>query len=244
MSPALTRRVFAKAGAVALGAAVAGIPASASASTPDAELFRLLDSYPAAVAAMRLAGDRCEALWDALSAEEPDRPEALHTRPDDNFGIDCDAYQLRDGRRVRIYDLAEVEQLRGMPLLIRREWEGEPAPWDPREQVGRWVSVPDKQRMARRAEILAAHDAWFAAYQVVQDRLGIPAADAADDLATNALWDLEAVILATVPKTLAGLAAKAHWVARCRRGSVSAADWQKRIVEDVIALAQHGGETA
>ena len=43
MNPALPRRSLVQVGAAALGATVAGIPASAQASTFDAELFRLLD---------------------------------------------------------------------------------------------------------------------------------------------------------------------------------------------------------
>jgi hypothetical protein len=207
-------------------------------------MFRLLDSYPAVLATMRTAADRCEALWEAFAAEEPEHPAALHRRPDDGFRINHAVYRLRDGREADIYEHGDVERLRAMPQPTRCEETRTPFPGRPGDEIVRRARLPDEHRIARRAEIVAAHDAWWAECDVIKDRLGIPAADAADDQATTALWDLEAIILATAPRTLAGLAAKARWVAECRLNAMFAADWHKRLVEDVIALAQHGGETA
>ena len=243
MNAPVTRRALLGASAAAVG--VVALPMGASAlagpAHPDAALFALLDAWSPARAAADAAGDRSEALWMEFADMEPARPPALHFSGADGLNCDFDVEVLRDGRRIALYGLQEVEKLRGMPLPTRSEWVGEPAPWGNGEQVGRWVSVPNERAIARRAEVIAAHDAWMVERQAVKDRLGMDAADEAEEEACQALGEVEAAILATVPATAAGLAAKARWATRDGLPKATAAEWAQRVAADVVAMAERGG---
>ncbi|RYC28696.1 hypothetical protein D3273_27960 [Lichenibacterium minor] len=172
---------------------------------------------------------------------EPERPAALHFSGADGLNCGFEVERLSDGRHVTFYGLQDVEKLQGMPLPRRSEWVGEPAPWGNGEQVGRWVSVPNEQAIARRAEVIAAHDAWMVERQAVKDRLGMDAADEAEEEACQALWEVEKAILSTMPATTAGLVAKARWASWDELPKATAEVWAKQVTADVIAMAERSG---
>ena len=99
----------------------------------------------------------------------------------------------------------------------------------------------DERRIARRAEVIAAHDAWMVERQAVKDRLGMDAADDAEEETCRALWKVEAEILATLPATTAGLVAKARWASRDGLPKATAEVWAKQVTADVIAMAERSG---
>ena len=239
MNAPLTRRALLSASTVAMGAVV--LPSAAAlagaVTDQDADLFVLLDAWSTARAVAAAAGSRSESLWDAFADQEPERPEALHVRPGDALGCGSTWEKRADGRRVEFYDPQAVDLLRQRPLPICDEWQGEPDGG----QGGRWVQAPDHGRVARRAEILAAHDAWWAERESLQAQLGLPAAESVEETACEALYEVERAILSTVPATAAGLVAKARWASWDRVSKPTAAIWSARIVADVVAMAERGG---
>ena len=243
MNAPVTRRALLGATA-ALGAVVAlpmGAPALAGSDHPDAALFVLLDVWGPARAAADTAGDRSEALWLEFIDLEPKRPAALHFSGADGLNCGFEVERLSDGRHVTFYGLQEVEKLQGMPLPRRCVETYTPHPDLPNDRILHRTWIPDERRINRRAQVIAAHDAWMVERQAVKDRLGMDAADEAEEEACQALWEVEAAILATVPATAAGLAAKARWATRDGLPKATAAEWAQRVAADVVAMAERGG---
>ena len=228
MSPTLTRRGFTKAGAVALGATVAGIPASAQAAPyTDATLLDLIARHSAVVAERNAHASEHDAAERRFKAALPPRPAALtETFSDILDHITSTGYDKHpDGHPWPYFTPGDVERLRaagpvmglawsedGRPLLLERNPRGE----------------------ARRLEILAAHDAWKAEKRALADRIGLTAAEAEDDRLYAAVWWLREAIRRTMPITITGLCAKARWV-------VALADWEEdgeQVVRDLAAFGQ------
>ena len=243
MNAPVTRRALLGASAAAVGAVALPIAASALASpaTRDAELLRLLDAWGSARAAADVAGERANALWDAFVDLEPERPAALHFSGADGLNCGFEVEVLPNGRRRVFYGLTEIGKVMSGPLPTRNVWQGEPAPWGNGEEVGRWVAVPNEQAIERRAEVIAAHHAWIAEGRVIKERLGMDAADEAEEDAVTALFEIEGAILGTVPATAAGLLAKARWATRPGLPTALAAEWTQRVAADVVAMAERGG---
>ena len=208
MSPALTRRCLVQAGAAALSTTVAGIPASAQVTNPDAELFRLLGQEQEARAAWHAAADVLDAASDRELRSRPPRPEALRSDFRDHWrGLGAAAggkVQLSNGNYKAFWRDEDVEALKRAPLPTRWATDGDEDP--PR-------SEPDPEGEARRQEIITAYDAWRAERRVVEDAVGLAAATIADDEAGRTLTALEDAIEACRARTIQGLAAKGAWVA-------------------------------
>ncbi|RYC29864.1 hypothetical protein D3273_21520 [Lichenibacterium minor] len=101
--------------------------------------------------------------------------------------------------------------------------------------------MPGERRITRRAEIIAAHNTWMVERQAVKDRLGMDAADDAEEEAFRVLWEVEAEILSTLPTTTAGLVAKARWASWDGLPKATAEVWAKQVTGDVIAMAERSG---
>ena len=245
MNRPVSRRALLGASAIAIGAVAVHDEASALADLahPDADLFELIEGWGSARSASDAADERSDALWEELGDLEPERPAALHYSGADGLNCGFETEILPNGRTRLFYGLQEVDKLRKSLLPSRSEWVGRLAPWNPDEQVGHYVSVPDEPAIARRAEILVAHDAWWAECLAIRDRIGIPAADEAGETAAKALHEIEAAILATVPASAAGLVAKARWATGSCAPRADVAVWSARIAADVITMAERGGRS-
>ena len=214
---ALTRRSLALAGAAALGSAVTPIAATAvprPAVDLDADLYALLDRFDAARAAWDATEAPLEAAWDRLAAALPPRPDALrhHFR---DYGHDLGGTRGRemgaDGRWVAFYADEDVKRLRNAPPILQAATVGDDVDPVPME--------PDPNGEARRHEIVAAHDAWGVACRRAEDEAGFTAASAAETAAAAAWNAADEAVKLCRPRTLAGLARKAAWVAgRLRQG--------------------------
>ena len=243
MNAPVTRRALL--GATAAVGAVVALPMGASALAgsdhPDAALFVLLDVWGPARAAADTAGDRSEALWLEFIDLEPERPAALHFSGADGLNCGFEVERLSDGRHVTFYGLQDVEKLQGMPLPRRCVETYTPHPDLPNDRLLHRTWIPDERRIARRAEVIAAHDTWMVERQAVKDRLGMDAADDAEEEAFRVLWEVEAEILSTLPATTAGLVAKARWASWDGLPKATAEVWAKQVTGDVIAMAERSG---
>ena len=233
MSPALTRRGLVQAGAAALGVTVAGIPASAQVTNPDAELFRLLGQEQEARAAWRTASDILDAATDREMRGRPSRPIALQSGFMDhchNLGaIAGGKIQLPNGNHRAFWRDEDVEELRLAPLPTRWATDGDDVP--PRRE-------PDPEGEARHREIITAYDAWRAERKVVEDAVGLTAATIADDEAGRALTAAEDAVEACRARTLLGLAAKAAWVADRLDSDVMETTLAPSFIREVAAFGQ------
>ena len=189
MSPALTRRGLVQAGAVALGATVAGIPASAQVTNPDAGLFKLLAQEDEARTAWCSASDILDAATDRELRSRPPRPDALRSGFMDhchNLGAEAGGkIQLPNGNHRAFWRDEDVEELRLAPLPTRWATSGDDDP--PRRE-------PDPDGEARHREIIAAFDTWRADRKVIEDAVGFTAATIADAEAGRALTAAEDAI--------------------------------------------------
>lgn len=249
MSPApITRRAILGA-ATAAGAGV--LPALAAPDPslgvpmahPDAALFALLDRYGPLLAESDAADAVADELWDRAEAQAPPRPAAVQWRHDDHFGrATAVPRMLPNGRVALIYDAVSVDDLRDGPEPTRAIEAREPMPGRPDNCIVRMERVPDERRIARRAEIIEAHERWKAECDAIKERLGaFTASQTAGDLA-DTLADLGRDILDTAPRTLAGLGRKARWASRSGTSKSTAAIWSARVLADAVVLAEQAGE--
>ncbi len=226
MSPVLTRRGLVQAGAAAIGATVAGIPASARAAPdPDAGLFVLITQYREVAVERSAHAPVHEAAEERFKAAAPTRPEALtETFSDFLNGITGSGREQRSDGRVRGFFIpGDVERLRAAGSVMELTWDDEGQPLPP-------MSNPCGEK--RRQEILAVYDAWEAEKQAVSDQVGLTAAAAEDDRLYEVVWSLRHEIRATQPATLVGLCAKARWV-------LTLADFEdddEQVVRDLAAF--------
>ena len=214
MSPTLTRRGFAKAGAAALGTAVAGISVAVQAAVadPDAALVALIASHGEAMAKL----DALDAITDPLlarfEAEAPARPDTLLWRSGDfprtSYGIG--ASNVVEGTEARIYGSRGVEWLR----------KTKPA--------GHWPAASE----ARRREIIEADDAWARDMRACAVRIGLRAANDACDRQSDVVSEIEMAICDYVPTTLDGLRSKARWIA----SSPQADEWAAILLRDLSGV--------
>ena len=204
MTSALSRRraIF---GAVALGVAPAAAVPAIAAPSPDTELLDLIAQHPVVVDQWhdaRRAADRLERL---AVAARPARPAALEHRAGDLGGIGL--------------GLAEVGEPIGDEGVPPRWYGNKAVAWlQVARPLRRWsdsaqAMVPNPVAETRRAEILKANDVWEAACDGSDHRIGLTAAEAAVEATFDALSDLEVRLNGLVPRTMAGLAAKAAWAA-------------------------------
>ena len=241
MSRPVSRRGLVQAGAVVLGAVsvpaatVALAKALPASATPDAALVALIERHRTATAEWNRLCERCDVLFLRFLAECPERPAALIARYDDDLGAQSTRTCLPDGRMAMVYNDAQVEQIRANEVPTRREWIGTHEQWVANDKTG-WSDVPCPTRIARRAEILAASDAWTVERDAVSDRIGHSVARKEADAACDVVEGTELDILAHKPSTLAGFIAKAQWIV----AQNSTEDWSEQIVLDLCSL----GETA
>ena len=240
MNAPVTRRALLGATAAAVGVVALPMRASALAGSdhPDAALFALLDVWGPARAEADAAGGRSEALWLEFIDLGPERPAALHFSGADGLNCGFEVERLSDGRHVTFYGLQDVEKLQGMRLPRRCVETYTPHPDLPNDRLLHRTWIPDERRIARRAEVIAAHDTWMVERQAVKDRLGMDPADDAEEEAFRALWEVEAEILATLPATTAGLVAKARWASWDGLPKATVEVWAKQVTADVIAMAE------
>ena len=211
MSPTLTRRGFAKAGAAALGTAVAGISVAAQAAVadPDAALVALIASHGEAMAKLDAQDAAADPLRELFHTGVPERPTALVWRRGDftrtSYGLGCT--NPTSDPDTRYYETRGVEWLRKV----------QPGPqWPPTAE-------------ARRREIVEAHDVWRAERRAYSDRIGLSAANEACDLQSEVASDIEIAICGFMPTTLDGLRAKARWIA----SSPQAEEWAAFLLRDL-----------
>ena len=233
MNPALTRRVLVQAGAAALGATVARMPASAHTLSPDAELFRLLGQEREARAAWLAAADVLDAAADREMRSRPPRPEALRSGFMDHcHGLGAaprGKVRLPNGNYRAFWRDEDVEELKLAPLPTR--WAIDKADAPPRRE-------PDPDGEARRREVIAAYDAWRADRRLVEDAVGLTAATLADDEVGRVLTAAENAIEACRARTIQGLTAKAAWVAARLESDVTETTFASSFVLEVAAFGQ------
>ncbi len=203
MNVPVTRRALLGATA-AIGVAVLPRPAAALPSPVDldAELHALIERFDAA----RRAWDATDAPLDEAMAQAqaayPDRPDALRFQWDDfprtSYGTGAAEPWRQDG--TRWYETRGVEWMRKA------------------RPVAQWTEKCE----ARRREIVEAWDGWQAARRKVEDAVGLTAAAQAEFDAAQVWNTADDAVKAYQPRTLAGLAHKAAWVAN--RLSIGNAD--------------------
>lgn len=197
--------------AAALPSAALAHPAPPDAVLAEvAELARLFDAARRRTLAAAVA---CEAAEERY--ERPAIPVALFQRPDEPLHRYVQARRRPDDR-FWYGDPDRIEVLRGWPME-HPGWEAQ---------------------YARRAEILAAYDAWTAAIEAAQEAAGTPAANAE----YAAAWDEELParqrILALRSSHPAALALKL----RVFMASIARADWRTDLDRKVDeAVEAEGG---
>ena len=215
MSPALTRRSFTKAGAAALGTAVAGISVAAQAAAvdPDAALVALIASHGDAMAELNALDDASDPLRELFRTTGPARPDALSWRRSDfqRSSIGVGASDPIGDTKAREYGYRGVAWLRKFKTSAD------------------WPAASE----ARRREIVEAYDRWQAAHTAYADRIGLTGANDACDQQSDAVSDIEVAICGYVPMTLDGLRAKARWIA----SSPQADEWAAFLLRDLSGVA-------
>ncbi len=199
MNAPVTRRALL--GATAAVGAMA-LPAIAEAAIPvsdvDAELRVLLDRFDAAREAWDATDDPLEAASTRAVAAYPPLPNALRWRPDDmaktSLGRGLSDPEGPNGGRV--YGGRAADWLRDRPA----------ATWFPSLALSPACEI-------RRVAILRTWDAHVAAMEAVNDAVGLTVAAEAEDEAQAAWNDADDAVKLYQPRTLAGLARKATWVA-------------------------------
>lgn len=196
MNAPVTRRALlgatAAVGAVGLPTAVTaetGIPAS----DPDADFYALLDRFAEARAAWDATDAPLEAAMARAKDAYPAEPEPLRFRRDDfprtSYGTAAAEPWRKDD--TRWYGARGVEWLRRSRF------------------VAQWTESCE----ARRREIIEAWDGWQVARDEVEDAVGLTAAARAEFDAAQTWNDADEALKLYQPRTLAGLARKATWVA-------------------------------
>ena len=239
MSRLVSRRGLVQAGAAVLGAVSLPTAASALASVlptpadPDAALMALLVRHRTATAEWNELGRIADTLHFQCCREQPKMPRALIGRYDEALGVQPLRTGLPDGGMGWVFGRDQVEQLRAIEVPTKPKWIGTHEQWLANDKTG-WGTEPCPRKIARRAEILAAYDAWKAECDAVADRTGSSAATAKADAACDVVEDIELEILEQKPSTLAGFVAKAQWVV----AQHSTEDWAETIVLDLCAVGE------
>lgn len=208
----LARRGFLRGLSALPMAAVSAVPvAAAEAGSPEvAELSRMFDAARRRTLAAHAACEEADKRY-----ARPAIPEALFQRPDEPLH----AYtQARRGPGGRFWygDPERIDVLRGWPMK-HLGWE---------------------KQYARRAEILAAYDAWGAAIQAAQDAAGMSAANAEYSAAwTEGEVPVRERILALRSSDPAVIALKV----RVFVASVAAEDWRAELDEKVSDAVENEG---
>lgn len=211
MSAPRTRRAALRAGAAlaaALCAPAVALALPAPAVDLDAELFRLLEQHRAAEAAWDAEKEPYETIMARALAAYPPRPNALQS----GFGDTVHGLGVRasgrgpesDGRTRMFWNFDDVEALRAAKPATRCIATGS----DPGFRYE--INLAGE---ARRQEIIEAHDGWMRTRKAVEDATDYTAASAASEALAAALNAAEDAVKLCTPRTLAGLARKAAWVA-------------------------------
>lgn len=200
----ISRRGLVQTAGVALGAGVAGIPASALASSPlapDMALVALITRHADALAELDALDAAADPFREQFRAGAPEKPEALRWRPGD-FPRTTYGQGLSDGD----------------PDTDERGYFGRGVEW---LRKARPVAQWSEEHEARRREIIESWDAWMTERRAMADRIGLTAANDACDRASDLIEEVENAIMDHVPVTLAGFRAKAQWIASTRNGAWS-----------------------
>lgn len=190
------RRLLAGALALPAAASAAALPALAAVN-PDAALLDLGRQYDAAQARYQALFDQADAAEARACAAHPPKPEALRIREGDWYV----------GRRSE--ERAKLDAQGGyMDGEIVSRWRN--------GEANVVLLVPSRLDtfMARRAEILAAWDAWTEAKERVNVAHGVRALEAQADALGDTVGELEQQILETKAHTPAGWRLKARIVRR------------------------------
>lgn len=205
------RRLLAGALALPVAATAAAVPSIAAAQ--DAELLELGRQHAVLQA-------RCNGLWDqadiafkAALAACPARPETLRIRLSDHPISNVDLGARRVGEFMDDRDLAG---------------------WRSNEDMAWVLSTRRRAEMlARRAELLAAWDGWWAACERAHVASGRRDIEAQADAEGEALTRLEHRIIDTPAKTAAGWRIKAR-IARQAQGEPDGT-YEDRVIRSLLA---------
>lgn len=214
--PVLSRRAL-LGSTVAIGAV--GLPAVALAGLPDvaapdadAALFAIIERHAEAEATWEAACRDLEAAQDRAWAAYPPRPAALTATSADVIlhGLAPSGRSRTPGGQAWIYlTLDDFDRLRAVGLVTSFVLD---------DTGGSVVIVPNPAGEARRREIVDTYDRWLSERAAVDDRLGLTAAEAAEEPLRVVMEEAETAVEAYVPMTFGGVVAKARWaLARCDR---------------------------
>lgn len=201
-------------GVAGLSAGLSFLAAPAlAAAGPDANLLALKARWDAVDAEAVKITEAAAQLHD--STVLPARPAALTVRPGDrDLGID--RYANWRGAPTGWY---RVEHRTSKTQGLRRRFyrdECRIAAAEDAAPTGEeiWRRVPWPEAQARADEIVAAHDNWLAEIEAAYEASGYNAAHRRLDVVLGQQGALERELQATVPRTLAGLAALADFALR------------------------------
>ncbi len=219
------------AASIAHDAANIGIHGSRAVSPEslDAHLIELIARHGAAIVEQDEAdrvSDQCD---EAFKTEKIERPAELYWKATD--GPAPAGRQSLPNGNVRLYYLSD--DIDAMRAASAPEKYGT-GPADSPEGPG-MAWRPDVRRAARRAEIIAAWDAWEAEIAAAMDRTGAKAAFEAADAAWYRAVEIEEAIMAVVPMTHAGLVAKARWLTGNGWSEEHLGDLALKIVKDIAS---------
>ena len=193
-------------GAVGIPPTVSALASPVGAQNPDATLLDLISQHNTVVAARNAHANVHHAAERRFTEAMPVRPAAL-TETGATFmacGIATGRETCPDGRLRGFYTSVDVDRVRAAGPVTLQAWDGDGQPLPP---------TPDIEGEARRLCVVAASDAWEADKRALADSVGLTAAEEEDDRLYEAMWVARAAIIATAPATLAGLRAKAAWLA-------------------------------
>lgn len=222
MNAPVTRRallgVTAAIGAVALPAITLDRAIPALAPEADAALFDLIARHAEATSTWDAACRNLEAVRDRAWAAYPSCPAALTATSADVmlYGLaPSGRSRTPHGRAWIFFNLDDLDRLR----------DAEPMTSMVLDEDGQSLRpVSNLAGEARRREVVEVYDRWLADRKAVDDRLGLTAAEAAEEPLCAAMEEAEAAVEAHLPTTLASMQAKAAWVlARCDRADAALA---------------------
>jgi hypothetical protein len=198
----------------------------------DADLFALLDRWREVREAWDATDVPLGEAQDRARADYPPMPDTLWSGSRDlhiHLSAEAAGRGVLPSGRVESYFLpGDVEKLRAGPPVTRWAMVADDVDPPPRE--------PDPEGEARRQEIIATHDRWRAERKAVEDAVGYTAAvEQAEALAEA--WDaVDDTLRLHQPRTVAGLARKAAWVADCLSREIGHDDLAAGFARQVAAF--------
>ncbi len=195
-------------------------------ASPDPDLLALIASHAPALEAAAEAEVVLTEARARFDAEEPKRPDALYFRFDDPASMPSGRVPSANGFRM-VYTDAEIEDLRVGPYPQMLSSGAVDSPEGPG-----MAFRPDPRRAARKAAILAAHDAWKAERRVVAESTGWKAANVEHVRLSREAREIEDAILEAPTQSLADVQAKAYWIEQ----QDMVEEWSYFVLYDVIGL--------